>query len=216
MMKAKRSYKEDIAQKERWDKKDSQVEAQCEEFETFLRNAIAKPKPFQFLVDMHEKLIIQGHPLSENMENAIRKCMEREKEWEAKKASSEAGDYPTITLKVKPFIMKDLGIDSRIITGKVKAESGKAWLIEGHADMLENVSFCVRCMRQLTEPASQITGMGSTCAEKAGVPYDSQNILNASKKEREKVRKQFIKKLHKQRFERWIPKAQAEVFDQTI
>lgn len=224
-LKAKRNYKESIKQVQSQEEKnntqrrkqseieDKQHMKQRKEFEAFLKEAVAKPKPFQFLVDMHTKLIVDGDLLSENMMNAIRKCMKREEDWKKKKKASEAGNYPTITLKIKPFLMKSLGIDSRIITGKVKAESGKAWLIEGYADMLENVSYCVRCMRQLTEPASQITGMGSTCAEKAGVPYDPSNVLGASKKARENIRKQFVKKLNNQKFETWIPKSQSEVVE---
>lgn len=228
VLKAKRNYKETVAKKEskqvksdkakiKKQEEENQYEAQCNEFETFLRKAVAKDKPFQFLVDMHEKLIVHGFLLTDNMANAVRKCMKREEEWakkrEEQQKASEAGDYPTITIKVKPFIMKDLKLDSRIITGKVKAESAKAWLIEGHADMLENMSWCCRCGRQLKEPASQITGMGETCAGNAGVPYDPTNVLKASKKERTKIRKQFTKKLHAQKFERWIPKSQAEVFE---
>ena len=229
MMKARRTYKEDLkkaatAVKEKdmvqafeKDMKQAQenkeLENQLAEFKEFLSAAAAKPKPFGFLLDMYHRLVVTKNPLSENMQAAVHKCMDREKEWTQKKEDKKAGKLETITLKVKPFIMKDLGIDSRIITGVVKAESAKAWLIEGHADMLHSMSFCARCGKELTEPASQVTGFGPTCADKLGIPYDAENVKSASKKKRESIRKQYQKKLHNQTFERWIPKSQAEVFE---
>lgn len=119
--------------------------------------------------------------------------------------------YPKILLKLRPFMMKSMNLDSRIISGELIAETQKAWLVKGQADMLDNLSFCVRCAKELTEPASQITGMGRICAEKSMMPYDPQNILGASKKEREAIRRQFKQKLNNQTFERWIPKSQAEL-----
>jgi hypothetical protein len=227
VLKAKRNYKETVAKKATQAEK-KMVEAfekdmatakenkyfkeQVAEFGTFLTEATKKDKPFQFLVDMKAKLD-EGVILTDNMANAIRKCMKREQEWQNKQKASEAGDYPSITLKLKPFYMKNLGLDSRIVTGKVKAETAKAWLIEGHADMLESMSWCVRCGRQLHEPASQVTGMGVICAEKAGIPYDQQDVLSMSAKKRKEIKKQFVKKLHAQKFEAWVPKSQAEVYE---
>jgi hypothetical protein len=232
VLKAKRTYKEEVAKKvTKADKaltdaytKDMEkaklngaYQKQIEEFGTFLTEASKKTKPFQFLLDMKAKHD-EGAVFTDNMANAVRKCMEREKEWtkqnEEKKKASEAGNYPTITLKIKPFLMKSLGIDSRIITGKVKAESAKAWLVEGYADMLTDMTFCARCSKQLTEPASMVTGFGATCADRLGIPYDPAGVLGMSKAERKKVRQQFVKKLNNQKFERWIPKSQAEVFEQ--
>jgi hypothetical protein len=237
MMKAKRSYKENLqkvqekkaaapkltkeekkiadnfARDMERAKEEKQYEEQCAEFETFLRNAAAKNKPFQFLVDMHDKLVVHGSLLSENMVAALRKCKEREEQWAKERETKKDAPARSITLKVKPFIMKKLNIDSRIITGLVKAESKNAWLIEGHADMLENMCFCARCGRELTEPASQVTGFGAVCADKLGIPYDAAGVLQASKKERAKIRKEYQKKLHNQKFECWIPKSQAEEFN---
>jgi hypothetical protein len=226
VLKAKRTYKEDVkkavtkAEKKmieafEKDMQNSQTDKewadQKKEFGKFLEAAAGKDKPFQFLVDMKKRL--DEGTLTENMVAAVRKCMDREKQW-AKQKEEKASQPPrTITLKIKPFMMKELGIHSRVITGVVKAESAKAWLIEGHADMLESMSFCCRCGRQLTEPASQVTGMGEICADKAGVPYDAAGVLAMNKKQRAAIRKQFVKTLHNQKFERWIPKSQAEVFE---
>lgn len=226
MLQAKRNYREqnvkaatkeekkmiEAFEKDMQASQDNKVwEEQKKEFGAFLEAAAKKEKPFQFLVDMKKNL--DNGTLTDNMMNAIRKCMDREKQW-AKEKEEKASQPPrTITLKIKPFLMKDLGIDSRVITGVVKAESAKAWLIEGYADMLQNMSWCCRCGRELTEPASQVTGMGQICAEKAGVPYDIAGVLGMNKKQRAAIKKQFIKKLNNQKFERWIPKSQAEVFE---
>lgn len=142
--------------------------------------------------------------LSENMVSALRKCKDKDE--------GKAAPFPerSIVLKIKPWLMKDMAIDSRIISGTVKAESAKAYLITGHADMLMNACWCVRCGKELTEPASQLTGMGATCADKAGIPYDSAGVLVASQAERRAIRQQFLRKFHSQTFERWIPKSQVE------
>lgn len=170
---------------------------------------------FPFFMDMRVRLIDQGCLLTEKQCEALRKCMKREEEWKAQaKNKKEGKPLKNITLKIKPFLMKEMKLDSRVITGAVKAESAKAWLIEGKADMLENASWCVRCGRELSEPASQITGMGSTCASKAGVPYDSEGVLHMAKRQRTAIRKQFQTKLNAQTFERWIPKSQAEVLEE--
>lgn len=218
MMKAKRNYKQMVNEKEaskalqadmEQAKDTSNLHKQKKEFVFFLEKKVNEGKMSPFIKSMAKRLFIDEQPLTENMVNALRKIMNEEKTTKAMKST----DYPTISLKIKPFLMKELNLDSRIVTGKVKAESAKAWLIEGHADMNEHMSFCVRCMKKLTEPASQVTGMGAICAEKAGIPYDSKNVLAMSKKEREKIRKQFIQKLQNQKFERWIPKSQAEVIE---
>lgn len=221
MMKANKNYKSNVATKEMANKKKQELQksesdtwmTQMDEFEKFLIEATKKEKPFDFLVSMHKKLVTDGDILTDNMVNALRKCMKQQKEWEEKKNDKKDVPLKKITLKVKPFIMKKHNLDSRIITGVVKAESAKAWLIEGHADMLENASFCVRCMKELTEPASQVTGMGKICATKAGIPYDPTGVLQKSKKQRQAIRKQYIQHLHNQKFESWIPKSQAEVIE---
>jgi Family of unknown function (DUF6011) len=197
-------------------KLNKQHEEQVKEFMEFLsetiRKAHEKGKNVDFFNSMKSKLST-GVVLTDNMVSAIRKCMEREKQWAKEKEAKKNEPARVITLKIKPFLMKDLKIDSRLITGTVKAESAKAWLIEGHADMLENMCWCARCGKELTEPASQTTGYGAICAEKLGIPYDPKEVLGASKAKRAKIRKQFKQKLLNQKFERWIPKSQAEVYE---
>jgi len=220
-LKAKRNYKQLINEKEaskalardmEQAKEAGKLKAHHDEFFPYIHSKMqGGQKVSPFIQNMAKRLLVDEEPFTDNMVNALRKMMGEEKAPKTEK--SEEKEYKTITLKVKPFIMQELGIDSRIITGKIKAESAKAWLIEGYADMVEGISFCVRCMKELKEPASQVTGMGAICAGKAGIPYDPKNVLGMSKKEREKIKKQFIQKLQKQKFERWIPKSQAEVFE---
>jgi hypothetical protein len=179
-------------------------EAQMKEFSVYLQEKLDKQPNNEFFQSMAKRLMFGT--LTENMVNAIRKCMERDN------APKEAKQQPvsaqrTITLKIKPWLMKGMGIDSRVITGIVKAESAKAYLIEGHADMIQNACWCMRCGRELTEPASQVTGFGEWCAAEVGVAYRG-DILTASAKERKAIRMEFVEKLHNQKFERWIPKSQ--------
>jgi len=190
------------------------IEAQRKEFMLYIEKVMdGYPKgtvrmsqgAYEFIHNMGTRLM-QGQTLTENMVNALRKFTANDKP----KAQANPQEARTITLKIRQWFMKTHGLDSRIITGKVIAETAKAYLIHGHADMLVNMCWCVRCGKELTEPASQITGMGETCAEKAGIPYDPEGVLRASKAERQKIREQFIRKLHNQKFEAWVPKSQVE------
>ena len=194
-------------------KEQAQLKSQDQEFRAYLERKVANTpeKYVGFFRDML-KYMNDGVILTDGMVNALRKCIQRDiqrdQEFEAKRNNLQSAQRP-ITLKIKPWLMKDMGIDSRIISGVVKAESAKAYLIEGNADMLVNACWCMRCGRELTEPASQVTGFGEWCASKIGIPYRT-DILLASAKVRKEIRMQFVRKLHDQKFERWIPKSQVE------
>jgi hypothetical protein len=183
---------------------------QKEEFLQFLTQEIIKSceagkTPFKFLVDMQLKLL-QGETLTPNMEAAIRRCMNKD----TKKAEPvKEEDLPKVTLRMKPWWIKQNNLGSLVISGVVLRETAKAYLLKGHADMVENCTWCQRCGRALTEPASMVIGYGEICASKIGVPYPHE-ILGASKKERLKIRKQLLQVLHNQTFELWIPKSQVK------
>ena len=179
--------------------------AQQEEFLPYLEEKLQK-KENEFFRSMYTKLT-SGILLTENMVKALRKCMERDRNGYEQK---QPEDVLVLTLKVKQWWAKKHNLDSLIITGVVKAETQKAYLMEGHADMIEKLNYCVRCGRELTEPASMVTGMGKVCADKAGIPYDPEGVLGASKAERKKIRERFIRKLREQRFEAWVPKSQID------
>jgi hypothetical protein len=110
-----------------------------------------------FFTSMRTKLIC-ADALSENMVNALRKCKDRPALSEVKKDAKTV----VLTLKIKKFLQKQLELDSRVITGVVKCESAKAYLMEGHADMLSTMSWCMRCGKGLTQPASYTIGFGET------------------------------------------------------
>jgi len=186
------------------------LKAQRDEFKGWLE-AKVETSTFAFFVDMLKK-ISKDQELTPNMVAALRKCIiqdiDRVKDKSNAPKPIEEEDLPTITLKVKKFWMTKNDLGSRVITGKILRETAKAYLLKGHADMIEG-SWCMRCGKELTEPASMLIGYGPTCCEKLGVPYPS-NILTASKKERLAIRKKLLVVLHAQEFEAWVPKSQIE------
>lgn len=150
-----------------------------------------------------------GTALSDGMVAALDKCMARDAEYEAKKDQPvDESKLPKITLKMRQWWIKENKLDSRVITGVILRETAKAYLIKGHADMVE-ATYCMRCGRELTEPASMVVGYGSECCEKLGIPYPA-DIKAASKRERQAIRKKLLKVLHNQTFECWVPKSQIE------
>lgn len=171
--------------------------------ETYVMDLNKKPNDFiaSMLVRMRNK-----RPLTENMVNALRKFMQPKQEHPRVKDESK---LPKASFKVKQWWVKQNSINSRIVSGTILAETARAYLVKGYADMLENTSFCIRCGRELTEPASMVTGLGAICASKLGMPYQS-DILSLPKKERQKIRQQYVALLNNQKFELWIPKSQVE------
>lgn len=210
-MPIKGSKKTTLAQ-EMKEKVETRCDKQAAEFREYLKEKTKSAPDNKFFSKM--LLCIQfGEELTENMENAIRKCIAND-EVRKKRQNAKPEELPTITLKLKRWLMKEIGIDSLVITGKVRWESTKAWMIEGYADMPADCSFCVRCGRPLTEPASIIAGMGAICAEKAQHPYPAE-LLNLPAKQKHAYRKKLQAVLQNQKFERIIPKSQAEVLSYT-
>lgn len=198
---------EKVTQKEKVDSKQRKLtpheekvlKAQRKEFEAYLQSK--KECNNKFFNAMLTKLE-DNEMLTYNMEQAIRKCMKRDEEQEARKGKK-------VTLIVKQWWMKKNQISSKAITGTIEAETAKAYLFKGYADLYEYATFCLRCGRMLTEPASIITKFGATCAEKLGVPYASE-VLLADKKERQKILTTLKKTLNNQKINTWIPKSQVE------
>lgn len=196
----------------------AELKEQQEEFRPYLEKKITECPDNSFFRSMF-KNIQEHNMLTENMIKALRKCQERDKEWEAKRAKEkedhehpvDENTIPNTTFKIRPWYAKKLELGSVVVTGKVISETPKAWFVKGYADIIAG-TFCVRCGRQLTEVASQVIGMGAICAGKTGFPYP-EHILEASKKERAKLRKQLERILHNQKFEAWLPKSQAEVLE---
>jgi hypothetical protein len=198
--KIKEAYEKDMAKS----KDQLELIAQKDKYFDWLKAEVLKTSPFKFFVDMFRKLQTD-EVLTENMTIALDKCMNREKTAVVEKPEAECR---SVTLKMRQWWTKEKKLDSRVITGKILRETGKAYYIKGYADMVEG-SFCARCGRELTEPASMLIGFGSDCCAHLGIAYPT-NILTATKKERLAVRKQLLKVLHNQVFEAWIPKSQIE------
>ena len=183
------------------------LEAQKDEFLCWLEQ-IVQVSTFAFFTDMLRK--IQGSQvLTPNMVAALRRCIEKDmNNRENPPKPIKEKDLPMMTFKMKQFWTKKNDLGSRVITGKVLKETAKAYLLKGHADMVEG-SWCMRCGKELTEPASMVIGYGAICCSKLGVDYPN-NILTASKKERLAIRKKLRVVLHNQTFEAWVPKSQIE------
>lgn len=185
------------------------LKEQAAEFTTYLQAKISKGGKVSFFESMFKK-ITDGVLLTENMINAVRKCMNEDSN-KAAPAPDAPIDYtklPSMTLKMKQWWMKANKLESRVITGYIVKETAKAYLIHGHADMIEGC-WCMRCGRPLTLPASYTIGFGADCASKVGVPYPGDlNTMSAKKKAAYK--KTILKTLHNQKIEAWVPKSQVE------
>ena len=186
-----------------------EYKTQKKAFEAFLIEEYNMKPRNPFLVSMHDRHM-RGEILSPRMVAAIEKCMEQRKT----EALENADKKPRIvTIAIPQFIMQNLGIESRIVTGEIINETEKAWYIKGHADIVENLSWCVRCGKELKEPASQVTGMGATCAKKMGIPYDAKGVLSMTKRQRTAIRKKFQKHLKNQTFMEWLPKSRCSIVE---
>lgn len=181
--------------------------AQRVEFLAYLQAKVAQ-KPEGFFADMLARLG-RDTELTENMANAIRKCMSGDIEREANKNKPvDESKLPKLTMKMRKWWTEQNNLDSRVITGIVLVETAKAYKMKGTADMIEG-TFCMRCDRELTEPASMVIGFGPICAGKLGIPYPT-DILTAPKKVRQAYRNELLNKLHDQKFELWVPKSQIQ------
>jgi len=183
------------------------LKAQKDEFLCWLEQ-IVKVSTFAFFTDMLKK-IQSNQILTPNMVAALHRCIEKDmNNRENPPKPVNENDLPEVTFKMKQFWTKKNELGSRVITGKVLRETAKAYLLKGHADMVEG-SWCMRCGRELTEPASMVIGYGAICCAKLGIDYPS-DILTSSKKERLAIRKKLMVVLHNQTFEAWVPKSQIE------
>lgn len=185
-------------------KEDLQHKAQLNKYGAYIEKKLETWQS-EFLLSMKEKLQNKD-TLTPNMEAALDKMMARDAEYEAKKSGKSQEPTRQITCKMKQWWCKEHNIDSRVITGMILAESAKAYLVKGYADMTTG-TYCMRCGRELTEPASMLIGFGAECCEHLGIPYPS-DVKTTSKKERMAIRQQLIKVLHNQVFEAWVPKSQ--------
>jgi hypothetical protein len=154
------------------------------------------------------KKIRDGVILTDNMVNALRKCMTKQAEWDAQKQAQANQPKKTVrkSFKMKAWWCKANNLSSRVITCDIEVETAKAFKVEAHADIIINGSWCMRCGQKLTQPASFTIGFGETCASEVGVPYPS-DLNNMTKKELKKYREQLLGVLRKQVYSGWLPKS---------
>jgi hypothetical protein len=166
----------------------------------FLNNVVAGGTTSKFLIAMHER-VQAGIGLTDNMVKALDDAMSRV-------SKVQAVQNPTVTMKVRKWWMNANNIDSRVITVSIERETEKAFKVVGHAD-ISNGSWCMRCGRALTQPASFSIGFGADCASKIGIPYPSE-LNKMSTLEIERYRQELLGKLREQKIATWLPKSQIE------
>jgi hypothetical protein len=169
----------------------------------FLNEVVEKGTKSNFLLAMHERLK-KGYALTENMEKALDDAISKSKPAN----TSVAKPKDTKTLKMRKWWVNATGIDSRVITVDIYAETERAFKVIGHADIV-NGSWCMRCGRKLTQPASFTIGFGADCAEKIGLPYPKE-LNTMSEFERQEYKEKLLGILRNQTFEVWLPKSQIE------
>ena len=144
--------------------------------------------------------------LTDNMVNALRKCIARQAEWDAQKQQKANAPIVRKSFKMKAWWCKANSMDSRVITCEIEAETAKAYKVKAHADIVSGC-WCMRCGQELTQPASFTIGFGEHCASEVGVPYPK-DLNNMSKSEIKKYRERLLGILRKQVFDGWLPKSQ--------
>ena len=165
---------------------------------TFLQGKIAEGTKSGFLQSMYERLQ-KGWALTPNMVKALDDAIARDER-------NANPVKPRKILKLSKWWMKKQGFYSMVLNASIEVETVKAYKVVGHADIMHG-TWCVRCGRELTQPASFTIGYGSDCAKKVGIPYPK--ALNAmSDADVEKYREELLGKLKEQVFEGWIPKSQ--------
>lgn len=203
----KQTYIEDMSYKTAEQKL---LESQKADYLEYLEKKV-KESDFQFFSNMLDKLNA-GRTLTGNMTAAIDRCIARDKEMKERankpQEPVDESKLPKVTFKMKQWWTMQNKINSRVISGIVLRETQKAYLVKGSADMVEG-TFCMRCGRELTEPASMLIGFGPDCCELLGIPYPD-DVKTASEAKRRAIREQLLKVLHDQQFELWVPKSQIQ------
>src|SRR5690606_9491057 len=106
-----------------------------------------------------------------------------------------------VGVRVPSWLAFKLRLVSMELEGTVEAVTPKALLFNGSAVVRESRS-CLRCGREITNPASQLAGYGPECSRKLGIPreFSAEDIaaIRAAVKSQTKLQV-------------WLPRAQVEV-----
>jgi hypothetical protein len=179
----------------------SLTQQQRSEFFSFVEGQVRTTKS-DFIKAMYERLS-EDKDLTPNMINALNNAIQR-----ANPNTQPATKKQTKTFKMRKWWVNVAGIDSRVVTVEIQAETQRAYKVVGHADIV-NGSWCMRCGRKLTQPASFTIGFGADCASKIGIPYPAE-LNTMTQDELDKYKQDLLGVLRNQKFETWIPKSQIE------
>ena len=164
----------------------------------FLEKKVFEGTKSDFFKSMLERLQ-KGYQLTENMLKALDGAIERE----------ERNTNPIKErkqLQMTKWWMRKQGFHSMVLNVEIEVETMKGYKVKGYCDVMKGC-WCMRCGKELKQPASFTLGYGPDCAKKMGIPYPkSLNSMTAD--EIEKYREDLLGKLKDQVFEGWIPKSQ--------
>jgi hypothetical protein len=182
------------------------MNAQYQQFAEFLNEKVATTKS-DFIKAMHQRLA-EGKELTPNMVSSLQNAILRDQQYKKDRAERENAPKPTKTFKMRKWWVNEIGLHSRVVTVEIHAETERAYKVTGHADIV-NGSWCMRCGRKLTQPASFTIGFGAECADKVGIPYPKE-LNTMSEKELKEYREKLLGILQEQTIDMWLPKSQID------
>lgn len=161
---------------------------------------------FDFILSLKTQLLVKGY-LSDKQISAAERCMKKDKPTLPKgpNLSLKPGQVLEVT---KGFAKKIAEKNSSSATFfnfeviEVLAETAKALLIKTKASA-KVTSHCCVCGRELTDPASIMSGIGPICAENNNLPHGDVDLTKAMLEEMASKEVQL---------ETWIPKSAIKNF----
>ena len=108
-----------------------------------------------------------------------------------------------VIVRIPLWLARDRGLPLEVVVKTVHRETERAVLVSGHGHIHPSV-FCLRCKRELTNPASRVVGIGPECCSLLGVvrpDLDDAKVLND-----QLVAATTFSEL-------WLPKSQIEVLE---
>jgi hypothetical protein len=180
--------------------------AEYQVFADFLNEKVATTKS-DFIKAMHQRLA-EGKELTPNMISSLQNAILRDQQYKREKEEQVNAPKPTKTFKMRKWWVNEVGLHSRVVTVEIHKETERAYKVTGHADMV-NGTWCMKCGRKLTEPASITIGFGADCAKKIGVPYPKE-LNDMTEKEKMEYREKLLGILQEQTIDMWLPKSQID------
>lgn len=163
---------------------------------------------FDFILSLKAQLLAKGY-LSDKQLAAAERCMNRDKQPKLEvvkaepKFSIKAGQVLEVTKGFAKAIAEKNGSPRTFFNFEVlevKAETAKAILIRTKASSKVTSQCCV-CGRELTDPASILSGIGPVCAENNGIPHGNVEVTKAAL---EQIASEEVE------VETWVPKSRVK------